>query len=285
MNPKDPISQPINTERSAASPESKTIALGIEFNGSHYRGWQRQQAGVPSVQEELEKAISRVANHQITLQGAGRTDAGVHASNMVAHFCSPSERTEHQWLRGINTWLPKDIAVRWVKNMDPQFHARFKANARRYHYVCSMQNHPSALMSGMVTCINQAVDVSLMQEAADLIVGEHDFSSFRAAACQAPSPIKRIEFARFSAQGSLVVLDIKANGFLHHMVRNLMGTFLKVGQGELEPSCVSDILLAKDRTLAPATAPPDGLYFVNAYYPAEFQLPEMLIGPLWLNNH
>lgn len=260
-----------------------TIALGIEFNGANYRGWQRQQAGVASVQQALEEAISYVANEPVVLHAAGRTDAGVHASNMVAHFTTSAARDPYNWLRGINTLVANDIAVRWVQPMPIEFHARFKAIARRYRYVIVQQSYRPALLHKQVTFVHQSLDVGKMQEAAAKLVGTHDFTSFRAAGCQSNQPVRTVEFAEFTQQGDLLVLDIKADGFLHHMVRNIIGTCLVIGQGDEPVSWIDHLLQTKDRTQAGATAPPDGLYFVNAYYPDEFVLPSYPLGPVWLD--
>lgn len=258
-------------------------ALGIEFNGTNYRGWQTQQAGIPSVQHTLEQALSQVANHPVIVHAAGRTDAGVHASNMVVHFDSASIRAERGWVMGCNALLPHDIAVRWIQPMPETFHARFKAIARRYRYV--LFNHPyrPALLAGQVTHIYQPLDFLRMQAAAAKLVGTHDFSSFRAVACQSNQPVRQVKHADLSQHGQLIVLDIQADGFLHHMVRNIMGVLIAIGTGEQPIEWVDYLLSIKDRKQAGVTAPPDGLYFIQAYYPPEFVLPEPPLGPVWLN--
>ncbi|MEK6787815.1 MAG: tRNA pseudouridine(38-40) synthase TruA [Pseudomonadota bacterium] len=256
-------------------------ALGVEFDGRAFRGWQTQQAGVASVQEALETAISRVANHKVIVHGAGRTDAGVHGSGMVAHFDSAAARSDYNWLMGINTLLPESIAVRWIKPVSPDFHARFKAMARRYHYF--VYNHPrrSALLAGRATWHHAALDVQRMQLAADALVGRHDFSAYRAVACQSKRPVRDVHFLRLSRRGDLIRLDIQADGFLHHMVRNIMGVLLAVGDGRADVAWARQVLESCDRTQAGVTAPPDGLYFVEAHYPPEFPLPKDSIGPSW----
>lgn len=261
-----------------------TFALALEFLGTRYRGWQRQKE-VISIQEVLETAISMVANEAVEVVAAGRTDAGVHAGNMIAHFTTQAYRPPNNWLRGINSLLPDDIAVRWIGAMPIEFHARFKATARRYRYVILNQSTRPALLNHQVTHIHEPLDLEAMQQAAADIEGTHDFSSFRAAACQSNQPVRKISHAKLIAHGAFIVFDIQADGFLHHMVRNLMGTLIAIGKHELEPSDFSKILAKKDRTIAPPTASGDGLYFVNAYYPAKFQalLPKLPLTPLWLN--
>ena len=256
-------------------------AIAVEFDGRAFRGWQTQQAGVPSVQETLETAISRVANHKVIVHGAGRTDAGVHGSGMIAHFESTALRNERNWLMGINTLLPESVAVRWIQAISPDFHARFKAVARRYHYF--IYNHPrrSALLAGRATWHHAALDVERMQAAANALIGVHDFTAYRAMACQSKRPVRDVHFANLSRRGELIRLDIQADGFLHHMVRNIMGVLLAVGDGRADIGWAGQVLASVDRTQAGITAPPDGLYFVDAHYPAEFDLPRGPIGPLW----
>lgn len=258
-------------------------ALGIEFNGAAYRGWQTQQAGIASVQHTLEQALSQVANHPVIVHAAGRTDAGVHASNMVVHFDSASIRAERGWVMGTNALLPDDIAVRWIQPMPDAFHARFKAIARRYRYV--LFNHPyrPALLAEQVTHVYQPLDFQKMQAAAAKLVGTHDFSSFRAVACQSNQPIRHVKHAELTQRGQLIILDIQADGFLHHMVRNIIGVLIAIGTGEQPAERVDYLLSIQDRKQAGVTAPPDGLYFIQAYYPPEFVLPEPPLGPVWLH--
>jgi len=258
------------------------LAIGIDFNGGAYRGWQTQQDGVRSVQETLEKAISVVADHSVTVIGAGRTDAGVHAAGMVAHFDTDARRSARNWLLGVNTRLPDDIALRWVVPVSDEFHARFKAVARRYRYV--IFNHPirSSQLAGMATWHYHALDLARMQAAAEHLVGVHDFTSFRAIACQSKKAVRDVQFLRLTQKGPLIVLDIQADGFLHHMVRNIVGVLMSVGQGKAEPVWAKEVLEARDRTLGGVTAPADGLYFVDALYPSQFELPKEPLGPVFL---
>lgn len=261
-----------------------TLAIAIEFLGTHYYGWQRQKE-VLGVQEALETAISKVANETVEVVAAGRTDASVHASNMIAHFVTHAYRPAHNWLRGVNSLLPDDIALRWIQPMPDGFHARFDAIARRYRYITLNQAHRPAILNHQVTHIYDPLDLAAMQTAAANIVGTHDFSSYRAAACQSNQPVRHVSHAHLFAHGPFIVFDIQADGFLHHMVRNLMGTLHAIGKHELQPSDFLTILAKKDRTIAPPTASGDGLYFINAYYPEPYQklLPAAPLTPIWLN--
>jgi len=261
-----------------------TLAIAIEFLGTHYYGWQRQKE-VLGVQQVLEAAISKVANETVEVVAAGRTDSGVHASNMVAHFVTRAYRPTRNWLRGVNSLLPDDIALRWIQPMPSDFHARFKAIARRYRYVTLNQDTRPAILNHQVTHVHQPLDLAAMQKAAADIVGTHDFTSFRAAACQSNQPVRTISHAKLFAHGAFIVFDIQADGFLHHMVRNLMGTLYAIGRHELQPDDLLAILAQKDRTIAPPTAAGDGLYFIKAYYPEEYEslLPKEPLTPIWLN--
>lgn len=259
------------------------FALGIEFCGSHYRGWQTQQAGVPSIQQTIEQALSKVANHPVELHGAGRTDAGVHATNMVAHFDTTSIRPERGWIMGVNSLLPKDIVIHWIQQMDMEFHARFKACARRYRYIIYNAPYRPALLAGQVTHIYQSLNIPKMIQAAQKFVGTHNFESFRAAACQSNQPVRHVSHCQFIQHGAFLVLDIQADGFLHHMVRNIVGCLLEIGQGFYDIDDIDTIFAAQNRTAAGITAPADGLYFIHAYYPKQFKLPSSPLGPTWLN--
>lgn len=258
-------------------------AIGIEFIGTHYKGWQRQQE-VDSIQVRLEYAISKVANEPVEVIAAGRTDAGVHAGNMVAHFATTAYRTSHQWLRGVNTLLPDDIALTWVMPMPDDFHARFGAIARRYRYVTLNQPYRPAILRHQVTHFYESLDVDAMVQASQLLFGTHDFSSFRSSMCQSNKPIRDVHHIRLFKHGVYLVLDIQADGFLHHMVRNIMGMLFAVGTGRLHNDDLPALIDAKDRSLLPSTADADGLYFINAYYPDKFQqlLPKQPLTPLWL---
>ncbi|WP_027590142.1 MULTISPECIES: tRNA pseudouridine(38-40) synthase TruA [Pseudomonas] len=259
------------------------IALGVEYKGSRYRGWQRQGAGVPSVQEALERALGRVAAESVSLQCAGRTDASVHASGQVVHFDTAVERPLQAWVMGANANLPGDISVCWAKVMPADFHARFKACARRYRYVIYNDPVRPAHMAEEVTWNHRPLDVQRMREAAALLVGTHDFTSFRAVQCQAKSPIKTVHHLNVIEHGRFIVLDVRANAFLHHMVRNFAGVLMTIGAGERPVEWVSEILAARDRRAGGVTAHPYGLYLVRVEYPEEFELPQRYLGPHFLS--
>lgn len=263
---------------------TQTYAIGIEFIGTHYKGWQRQMQ-VDSIQARLETALSTIANHPVEVICAGRTDAGVHAGNMVAHFISHAKRSDHQWLRGVNTLLPDDIALRWISPMPDDFHARFKAIARRYRYITLNQPYRPAILRHQVTHFYEPLDVDKMIQASTHFAGTHDFSSFRSSLCQAKKVVRDIHHIRLFKHGAYLILDIQADGFLHHMVRNIMGTLFAVGVGKLSADDLPRLILAKNRSLLPPTADADGLYFVNAYYDERYErhLPKLPLTPLWLN--
>ncbi|MCG6200608.1 tRNA pseudouridine(38-40) synthase TruA [Psychromonas antarctica] len=258
------------------------IALGIEYDGAAYYGWQRQKE-VVSVQEELEKALSVVANHTVTVNCAGRTDAGVHGTGQVVHFDSQAIRKDVAWTLGVNANLPDDIAVRWVKHVDQSFHARFSASARRYRYIIyNGAFRPGILRTGL-SHYHTPLDASMMQEAGQYILGQHDFTSFRALHCQANSPERCIEYIKIVRRSDFIVIDIKANAFLHHMVRNIAGSLIEIGRGNQPVDWLKTLLEYKDRAKAAATAKPGGLYLVEVDYPKEFDLPKPPCGPLFLD--
>ena len=259
------------------------LALGIEYNGANLYGWQRQKE-VPSVQEYLEKALSRIADSPIEIQCAGRTDAGVHATGQVVHFDTDKTRDMAAWTLGMNANLPDEIAVKWVKEVPESFHARFSATARRYRYV--IYNHrlrPGILGSG-VTHYHFELDAEKMHRAAQCLVGEHDFTSFRAALCQSRSPFRKLTHIRVYRQQQYVIIDVQANAFVHHMVRNITGSLLEIGCGKQDEDWMQHLLLQKDRTQAAATAKPNGLYLVDVTYPEQFELPVTPLGPLFLED-
>lgn len=259
------------------------IALGIEYDGSAYHGWQSQlKDGVPTVQETLEKALSRVANHRVSVICAGRTDAGVHGTGQVVHFDSDAERDVKAWVFGGNTNLPRDIGIRWASPVANDFHARFTAISRRYRYV--IYNHPvrPALFSKHVSWNYRSLEISRMRQAAQHLVGTHDFSAYRGVQCQAKSPIKTVHSLELYQQGPMIVLEVEANAFLMHMVRNIAGVLMAVGAGFQKPSWAAEVLASKDRKVGGVTAPPYGLYLVGVGYPEEFVLPDTVFGPQWL---
>lgn len=254
------------------------MALAVEYRGTEYHGWQVQKSGVPTVQSELEKAIAVVADEPVATIVAGRTDAGVHATNQIVHFDTRSERNEYGWKMGINGRLPDDISIRWVKQVDTEFHARFSAKERAYRFVIHNNWVKSALLSKMVTWEKYELNVGLMQEAANLLIGKHDFSSFRAAECQAHLPIRTLRELTVERFGEFVVLQARADGFLHHMVRNLVGVLLPIGRGRKPVEYAREVLEYRDRTKGGVTAHGDGLYFVRAFYDRE-DLPLLDAGP------
>ncbi|WP_411358835.1 tRNA pseudouridine(38-40) synthase TruA [Pseudidiomarina salilacus] len=260
---------------------STRFALGIEYDGSRYYGWQRQQE-VTCVQEVVERALTKVANQPIEVVCAGRTDAGVHATGQVIHFDSNEPRTSAAWTLGVNSNLPKDVAVRWVTPVPNDFSARFSATGRRYRYIiCNTKLRPGIHNHG-VSHYHFDLDAQRMHEAAQGLLGERDFSSFRAAQCQSNSPNRCVTHIRVTRHGEYIVIDIAANAFLHHMVRNIVGTLLEVGRGDKPTGWPAKLLELRDRTKAAATAKAEGLYLVRVDYPAQFAIPQLPPGPLWL---
>lgn len=261
------------------------IALGVEYKGSRYRGFQRQRAGVPSIQESLEKALSKVAGGvPVVLSCAGRTDALVHASAQVVHFTTPVERSMHAWVMGANMNLPSDISVTWAKSMPAHFDARFCAQARRYRYVIYNDQIRPAHMAEEVTWNHRPLDVERMREAAKAFIGTHDFSAFRARQCQAKSPVKTVHHLELLQYGRFIVLDIRANAFLHHMVRNIAGVLMTIGTGERPVEWAQEVLETRVRRTGGVTAHPYGLYLVQVDYPQEFDLPKRYLGPHFLSG-
>ncbi|MBU5376090.1 MAG: tRNA pseudouridine(38-40) synthase TruA [Pantoea sp.] len=257
------------------------LALGVEYDGSRYYGWQRQQE-VRSVQEKLEKALSKVANHEVSVFCAGRTDAGVHGTGQVVHFATTSQRADGAWTLGVNANLPEDIAVRWVKAVPDEFHARFSATARRYRYLIYNQRLRPAILGRGVTHFYHPLDAEKMHRAGQCLLGENDFTSFRAVQCQSRTPWRNVMHLNVTRQGAFVIVDIKANAFVHHMVRNIVGSLMEIGCGNQPEEWMARLLAAKDRTLAAATARAEGLYLVAVDYPSHFALPEPPMGPLFL---
>lgn len=256
------------------------IAAGVEYDGSYFHGWQ-EQGDLPTVQHEVERALSEVAAENIKVICAGRTDAGVHATQQIIHFDTCAERPLHSWLFGVNSNLPATISMRWVHPVSDQFHARFSALSRRYHYYIYNHRIRSALLRRYTSWQCRPLDVELMQNAAQYLVGEHDFSSFRASQCQAHSPIRKIDFINLTRQGDLICLDIQANAFLQHMVRNIAGVLMAIGIGQEPSTWIEDVLHAKARARGGVTAQPNGLYLVEVGYPANFNLPIELNLPLF----
>ena len=242
------------------------IALGVEYLGTDFHGWQIQKSGLRTVQGVVEPALSKIANHPVRVFCSGRTDAGVHAQEQVIHFETQTSRTDGAWLFGGNANLPSDVNFKWAKEVNDDFHARFNAHARSYEY--KIHHHPvrSSLKTGYYLWEPRSLNIDDMRKAAAFLVGEHDFSCFRGSMCQAKSPIKIIEYLQIDEIGDDLIIKVKANAFLHHMVRNLVGTLLKVGRGEESTEWMLSVLDSKDRKEAGPTAEPQGLYFVKAHY-------------------
>jgi tRNA pseudouridine38-40 synthase len=247
------------------------VALAIEYDGRPFCGWQAQPDH-PTVQVTLEQALAQMAGHPIRVHSAGRTDAGVHASRQIIHFDTTAQRPLTAWVRGINSLLPATISVLWAKVVDEKFHARFTALARHYRYIIHMHPVRPALLQGKVGWVYQSLQVGAMQEAANYLLGEHDFSSFRAAQCQASSPIKTLTKLTICVDQALLICDFSANAFLHNMVRNMMGMLVEIGKQNMPPSWAKTVLNYRTRDKAPATFMPDGLYLSGVTYPAEFAL-------------
>jgi len=248
------------------------IAIGIEYDGSAYMGWQRQRHG-RGVQEVLEGALSRVADAPVVATCAGRTDAGVHASGQVAHFDTTAQRSERGWLLGVNSNLPDDICLTWVRPVGDDFHARFSAVARSYRYCILNRLVRSALHRARAWWVHQALDHARMHAAAQSLLGEHDFSAFRAAGCQASNAIRELTSIRVERDGDWIYVDVTANAFLQHMVRNITGTLVAIGSGEQDVGWAAKVLASADRTVGGVAAPPQGLTLVRVWYPDAFGIP------------
>jgi tRNA pseudouridine38-40 synthase len=249
------------------------IALCLSYNGHQYFGWQSQKSGLPTVQKCIEKAVSSVANEEIEVVCAGRTDKSVHAAYQVVHFDTHAKRDPRSWVFGCNANLPKDISVSWAGGVSTDFHARFSATSRRYHYV--IYNHPirPAHFSSELSWCHHPLDASSMHLAAQCLVGEHDFTSFRAIGCQSRTPFRFLEFVNVTRYGHIIIIDIKGNAFLHHMVRNIAGVLMAIGMGREPIAWCQQVLEARDRTKAAVTAPPYGLFLTHVDYPAHFNIP------------
>ena len=248
------------------------IAIGIEYDGSGFHGWQSQPSG-ETVQDHLERALATVAGERVRLAAAGRTDAGVHALAQVAHFETVAVRPDSAWVRGVNDLLPHAVAVQWAVPMPEAFHARYSATSRTYRYV--LYNHPvrPALNHGRVGWTHQPLDPAAMRAAAKHLEGEHDFSAFRSSECQAKNPTRALRTWKIEQRGAHFLFEFTANGFLHHMVRNIVGCLVYVGRGKYPPEWLFDVLTSRDRTRAAPTFAPDGLYFAAVEYAPEWKLP------------
>ena len=259
------------------------IALGIDYDGAAFHGWQRQgDPQLPTVQGALEKALGAIAAHPVTLICAGRTDTGVHGTGQVVHFDCAIDRGTKAWLRGGNSMLPPSVRVSWAQTVDASFHARFSATARRYHYVILDSEVEPAVLARQVTHTRLSLNIAAMHEAGQMLLGERDFTSFRAAGCQSRSPFRNVMHLNVYRHHRYIVLDIQANAFLQHMVRNIAGVLLEIGAGRRPPSWAAEVLESRDRSVGAMTASPCGLYLVDVGYPDSFALPRGAVGPAFL---
>lgn len=257
------------------------IALGIEYDGSQFSGWQQQKGDVRTVQGCLEDALSKIADQPIQVVCAGRTDTGVHALNQVVNFDFEQSRDPKAWVLGLNNYLPYDISALWMREVPEDFSARFSAVERSYRYVIQHRMGRPALLNNRVSWRYGDLDIAKMHEAAQALIGEHDFSAFRSSQCQAKTAIRNMLSINVEQHGDFIYFDVCANAFLHHQVRNLVGSLIEVGKTVKPVKWIAEILANKDRTLAGPTAPAAGLYLVNVRYPKEFAIPECLTPPVF----
>lgn len=257
------------------------IAVGVEYDGYGYHGWQRQE-NVHSIQAEIEEALAKVADHPIQTVAAGRTDAKVHATNQVLHFDTSAIRSERAWVLGTNAYLSNAIRLLWAKTVPLSFDARKSALSRRYRYVIYNDSLRPSLFRTQMGWYYKELDIQRMREGASYWIGEHDFSAFRASQCQSKTPVREVKEVVIQALRPIITIDIEANAFLHHMVRNMVGVLWKIGSKEAEPLHAKQVLLSKDRRVASITAPPEGLYLMSVRYAEEFGIPKPLNGPLFL---
>jgi tRNA pseudouridine38-40 synthase len=253
------------------------IALGLEYNGTNYHGWQ-QQNGLLTVQSSVQLAVSKVADHPIIVTCAGRTDVGVHAKDQVIHFDTNANRKLDAWILGVNYYLPNDICIKWAANVDESFHARFSAIARHYNYVIYNQKTRPAILANQVAWHFAPLNAEAMHLAAQYLLGEQDFSSFRSSYCQSSTPMRNVHNLNVTRNNDLVIIDIKANAFLQHMVRNIVGLLLTVGENKRPPEWAKEVLAKRDRRAASYAASACGLYLTKVYYPATYHLPLLSSG-------
>jgi tRNA pseudouridine38-40 synthase len=258
------------------------IALGLEYDGSQYHGWQRQP-NLRTVQGEVEKALAKIVGKETNVHCAGRTDTGVHAAAQVLHFECDVNRSLRAFVFGVNSQLPKDISIKWSKEVPEDFEARFAATKRKYRYIIYNHSIRPALLRSQLTWYYRPLNADLMAEGAVALVGEHDFSSFRSTECQSKTAIRKIESVSIKREGEFIIIDIVANAFLHHMVRNIAGVLMTIGSEKKPSAWTAELLEVKNRALGAETAPPYGLYLTEVTYPDKFQLPENIISnPLLL---
>ncbi len=262
-------------------PAGGRIACRVEYDGSRYNGWQSQpHAGSNTVQDTVEKGLAAVATQPVRTHCAGRTDTGVHGFSQIIHFDAPVQRSPKSWVMGANANMPPDVRLHWALPVPPDFHARFSALSRRYRYLIANTPVRPALRAAQLTWQRRPLDDRAMHTEAQCLLGERDFSAFRAASCQSSSPMRNVQSVSVIRRGDLVLVDIRANAFLHHMVRNIVGSLLAVGTGRAAPGWLAQLLECRDRTLAADTAPAAGLYLVEVEYPQSFGLPPTPEGPL-----
>jgi tRNA pseudouridine38-40 synthase len=268
----------------AAVPPGR-VALGVAYRGQNYHGWQSQPDG-KTVQDVLEKALAQFVGLPkgavVATLCAGRTDTGVHALNQVVHFDAPVSREVFSWVRGTNRYLPEDIAVQWALNVEPDFHARNGARGRKYSFLVRESAVRPALEAGLCGWVFKALDIDAMRQAASALIGEHDFSAFRSSACQALSPVKEMRRIDINRIGDYWRFDFEASAFLHHMVRNLMGALVTIGNGSQPPTFMAELLAQRDRALAPPTFPAAGLYFLGPQYDPHLAIPRRTAAHDWL---
>ena len=259
------------------------MALGVEYTGWKYAGFQRQNH-LPAVQNELERALSIIADEKIEIKCAGRTDAGVSATGQVIHFDVQKERPDRAWLLGTNRFLPDDIAITWAKHVPDEFHARFSARARRYRYILQNTDYRPGILRQGVSLYRGEYDVQAMEDAAQIMLGENDFASFKSSQDENPHSMRNLHFVKVMRRGRYIIFDVQANAFLHHMVRNIVGSLLLVGSGERDKAWLEEVFRAKNRDLAGPTAQAAGLYLVHVTYDDHWQLPQRPddMGPLWI---
>ncbi len=262
---------------------SQRFALALSYEGTAYHGWQKQE-NLITLRSTLEQGLSTVANQPIRVICAGRTDAGVHASEQIVHFDTTALRSERAWVMGANANLPRDMSVQWVKAVPEDFNARISAAARTYRYVIYNEALRPGVLQNAVTWYYYPLDEQLMHQAVQLWVGKHDFTSFRASGCQAKTPVREIFALRVYRQQALVIFEVCGNAFLHHMVRNMVGVLFMIGRGLKAPSWAAEVLQARDRRIAGMMAPPTGLYLAKVSYPVRYELPNSPFGPFFLSG-
>lgn len=257
------------------------VALGLEYHGAGFCGWQTQPSGC-GIQDHLQRALSRIADHPVETVCAGRTDRGVHALAQVVHFDTSAERPLSAWVRGVNSCLPTGVAVNWARTVGPQFHARYGARERCYHYLLLNRPEPPGVYQGRVGWCSRPLDIKAMRQAASLLLGVRDFSAFRAAECQARTPVRELRQLEMAQHGSLVVFRFVADAFLHHMVRNMVGCLVWVGTGKRPPGWAGELLEGRERSQGGPTFGSEGLYLSGVRYAAEWELPEPELSPVFL---